>query len=1043
MKPEQSSNVLLAITRSKAKMFEYGLPESEHVKVPRDPARLLRLAVGMLGDVAAAVSRNGADAARVAELSSSLQFAARYFDAYAASKMAQASDAHLLVLASATYYLCDLPGSASVLISRVPQAVDLEAGGLEHLLWWLLRDDFSSAIEEVASPRYGEGIRRVSRGLKTFYALDGQDEREPIAAAVSLREAAYRDGTSRELLFADTCCAIVDRRVEHSARRSLPQYSGLPLATWRPALGKRFFVRELWPAQRLLGERRVLAGGSAVVQMPTSAGKSRSTELIIRSAFLSGRASLAVVVGPFRALCHEIRESLARAFLGEEVNVNELSDVFQRDFDFDELVAGRAILVMTPEKLVYVLRHLPEIASRIGVVVLDEGHQFDTGPRGVTYELLVTSLKGMIPVGAQKVLISAVITNASDIAEWMIGDAGAVVAGADLLPTERSVAFSSWKTQLGQLHFVAPENPDREEFFVPRVIRSSSLALRPRETKARRFPKKGDPQSVALYLGLTLVRNGAIAIFCGRKDTATGLCEALVDVAGRELAIPMPVAVSDGPEAERLAALYERNLGASAAATRGAKIGAYTHHGNTPHGVRLAVEHAIKEGLGKFVLCTSTLAQGVNLPIRYLIVTTARQGSERIKVRDFHNLMGRAGRSGMHTEGSILFANPEVYDTRGGAESKWPEFKALLQVSNSEPCASTLLSVLGPLKSDGGQVTLAIDPLDLVRAYVADQEGGGAWVDEASKRLTRRWFTTETLRRQLAERRNILAAVESFVLAFWDEGGVGQTFGSGPVGELAKRTLAYHLASAEQRGQLVQLFELLAANVTARVADAERRRVYGGTLFGVGDTVALEKWVSENLERIAGCADVNELFSVVWPCIEARIESDTFRKWRPAETREALAKRWIEGDSFGVLHDSMTAAAVRIGLGAKPRKPTVEHIVEMGENAFGFEGAHVLGAVAELFELLAPEDEREGEPLRLLQVLQKRLKYGLPEGASIVLYEAGFADRPLALELAGAVPEIASRSEVRNTMREDQPAVEAVLDRYPRYFTDVFERIKG
>jgi hypothetical protein len=154
MKPKQSSNVLLAITRSKAKMFEYGLPESEHIKVPRDPARLLRLAVGILGDVAAAVSRNGADAARVAELSSSLNFAARYFDAYAASKMAQAGDAHLLVLASATYYLCNLPGSASVLVSRIPQAIDLQAGGLERLLWWLLRGDFSSAIEEVASPRY-------------------------------------------------------------------------------------------------------------------------------------------------------------------------------------------------------------------------------------------------------------------------------------------------------------------------------------------------------------------------------------------------------------------------------------------------------------------------------------------------------------------------------------------------------------------------------------------------------------------------------------------------------------------------------------------------------------------------------------------------------------------------------------------------------------------------------------------------------------------------------------------------------------------------
>jgi len=41
-----------------------------------------------------------------------------------------------------------------------------------------------------------------------------------------------------------------------------------------------------------------------------------------------------------------------------------------------------------------------------------------------------------------------------------------------------------------------PENPDEDEFFVPRVIRSTSLALRPRERKERRFPEKGDGQSV-------------------------------------------------------------------------------------------------------------------------------------------------------------------------------------------------------------------------------------------------------------------------------------------------------------------------------------------------------------------------------------------------------------------------------------------------------------------------------------------------------------------------------------------------------------------
>ena len=182
MRPEKSSRVLLAITRSKAKMFEYGLPESEHIKVSRDPARLLRLAVGMLGDLAAAVSQNGTDKAGMAELSSPLQFAARYFDAYAASELAQASDGHLLLLASATYYLCDFPGSAGVLVSRIRrEELDLGAGGLDRLLWWLLRGELTPGPDLSAASRYQDAIGLVSCGIREFYG--GREVEGAIQAA--------------------------------------------------------------------------------------------------------------------------------------------------------------------------------------------------------------------------------------------------------------------------------------------------------------------------------------------------------------------------------------------------------------------------------------------------------------------------------------------------------------------------------------------------------------------------------------------------------------------------------------------------------------------------------------------------------------------------------------------------------------------------------------------------------------------------------------------------------------------------------------------
>ncbi|MCK7577805.1 MAG: hypothetical protein MZV65_19770 [Chromatiales bacterium] len=52
-------------------------------------------------------------------------------------------------------------------------------------------------------------------------------------------------------------------------------------------------------------------------------------------------------------------------------------------------------------------------------------------------------------------------------------------------------------------------------------------------------------------------------------------------------------------------------------------------------------------------------------------MTSVYQGMERIKVRDFHNLIGRAGRAGMHTEGSVLFADPMIYDKRKARNDEW------------------------------------------------------------------------------------------------------------------------------------------------------------------------------------------------------------------------------------------------------------------------------------------------------------------------------------------------------------------------------------
>ena len=516
MKPEQRSHTLLGITRSKAKMFEYDVPPQYHINIPQDPGRLFTLSIGMLGDLAARSNETSPESQQLNALRANLQFSARFFDAYLQGRFNQSLDPYLRLLGAASYYLCELPGSSVVLAQIIgTHAPDLGGAGLEDLLRWTLQGNLSNTVDTIEGP-YGTLIPAITTAIRQFF-IDGSGLEDLLRRCNELKHMAYDLGSPRQLLLADVLCAVVRKKCSNSSWQALPLYTNLSHDQWLATLQKPGFMSELWPAQHLLGQSGVLRGASAVVQMPTSAGKTRATELIIRSAFLAGRTSLAVIVAPFRALCHEIRNSFVGAFRNEQVNVDELSDVMQGDFEIAEILGTRQILVVTPEKFVYVLRHNPELASHIGVLIFDEGHQFDSGTRGITYELLLTSLKSMLPATVQKILISAVISNASAVGEWLNGPGSEVVSGTNLIPTFRTIGFVSWTASLGQLDFVADNDPERQEFFVPRVIQQLALQRKPKEKKERLFPDRSDGQSVALLLALKLVKNGAVAIFADER----------------------------------------------------------------------------------------------------------------------------------------------------------------------------------------------------------------------------------------------------------------------------------------------------------------------------------------------------------------------------------------------------------------------------------------------------------------------------------------------------------------------------------------------
>ena len=236
--------------------------------------------------------------------------------------------------------------------------------------------------------------------------------------------------------------------------------------------------------QRLIAEKGLLRGESSIVQLPTGVGKTRSIELIIRAAFLSERANIAIIVAPLRALCNEITMDMYKAF-GNDVTINQFSDVLQNDFWnlFSEDIK-RQILICTPEKLSYVLHHDPFFLSAIDLFVFDEGHMFDDGGRGTTYELLVTHIRQNITSERQFVLLSAVLPNSGDIAQWLFEDRGCLATDDSIVSTPKSIGFSSIQRDI---HFFS-DDKSNEDYYIPRILRVEQLKKLPRERSNKYFP---------------------------------------------------------------------------------------------------------------------------------------------------------------------------------------------------------------------------------------------------------------------------------------------------------------------------------------------------------------------------------------------------------------------------------------------------------------------------------------------------------------------------------------------------------------------------
>lgn len=1045
----RDSKYLLKQTRSKAKMYEYSVPNEQHIAIEDNASELLLIAIAAIGNISAQVlHENNPYRIIPADKKEELEFASHYFDAFLQSKLDPCYPQYYLVLGAVAYYLCDYAGSAKVMANMInANELDLGGGGIETVLALLLQDELNahnleSAVQENPYSRY---LSQVITAYDTCFHLHRTAELGFIA---EFRSLIYSQGSSRELLLTDALLAILLIKIERSALNLLPIYSGLPVNSWEGMLQNKKSIYELWPAQIRLGEAGVFSGKSAIIQMPTSSGKTTSMSITIRASFLSGRTSMAVVVAPFRSLCREISVDITNDFLDDSnVHVNALSDVLEIE-DLLELLESfgeksKNILVLTPEKLLYLLRQDIDLIIETGLVIFDEAHMFDDASRGAQYELLISTIMMCLGKDTQKLLLSAVIPNATQINGWFTSGEGVVIADNSIRATEKSIAIVDWETfrneQYGYLYFLDPENHNGLEFFVPRIIEIQSLHKLKKNEKPRFFPSvnfqkaKVEHNDIAIYLAIKLNHNGGVAIFCGRKDTADSVLRRILEIKDRGVDISSFSEYAVDEEHKKIARLIKENYGQKNIYYEAALEGIFTHHRGISDGIRIATEYAMKKSLIRCIVCTSTLAQGVNLPIRYLIISSLYQAQEKIKVRDFHNLIGRAGRAGLYTEGTILLSETFVYSRKSMSKDKWRwrGYLEMLDTSNSESCLSQFLLLVRPEPFEVSYDTtvtydfyeLALERYNHTERYEKDL---ATLVKQFEEEYPLKLFAFKSAINRL---NRSLDAIESYLLSFFTENNEQE------LELLVSSTFGYFLANEEEKERMRTIFSVVRDYLLDAVNRTDKRAVFSRTLLGIKQLLELERWVIVNSGELINCETTSEILQIIIPKLVEYSENKCMKAVITKSEILGIANMWISGMSYKQILEYALENNIEIIRRKKEAEIQLGEIIDICDEGFGYASTLIINAISELLQF--NYEERE-DTCRLITELGKQMRYGLPTKKSIIIYESGFADRVVSLKLAAELLgiRIKTKSQFRRAVKKRRDDLMEVLSEFPAIFSD-------
>jgi len=413
-------------------------------------------------------------------------------------------------------------------------------------------------------------------------------------------------------------------------------------------------IKELYPPQKEAMEV-IERNESLLMSVPTAAGKTVVAYNALMKAVKEGKKGIFLV--PLRALAWEkvteLRDICKNILNGAKIGVSV------GDFDKVRGLSKYDIIVATSERADSLIRHNPSWLTEVGCLVSDEIHLINDSNRGPTLEVTLSKFREINP-DIQIIGLSATVSNSKEVAKWL--EATLVESDFRPVPLKKGICIANeieWdesefkRIDIDGTEGIALDNlPDQCLVFVN--------TRRSAEAQAKRL---------GMLIGKRLTSEETEALKTYTNELKSGADEVTsVDA--------------------NLTKLIERGV-------------AY-HHAGLTNRQRQLIEKGFREKRIKALCATPTLAAGVNLPAKRVIIRdltrwdSSFQSNQPLPVLEIQQMLGRAGRPGFDVDGEgVLIAKNKDHKAQIIETYFEGETEPVLSRLGSEPALRThLLSLI-------------------------------------------------------------------------------------------------------------------------------------------------------------------------------------------------------------------------------------------------------------------------------------------------------------------------------------------------------------